>query len=234
MLKANNITKTYGKLVAVDNVSYNMNPGEICVLVGPNGAGKSTLIKSTLGLLRHKGKVRLNSYEMNSLEARKITGYVPETPILHELLTVKEHVQFMASAYGVKEAEVPMNELFVRLDLFDKQDKLCKELSKGMQQKVSICCAAIIRPKIIFMDEPMIGLDPKAIRECKAMLNEWKAQGTSILVSTHIIDSIDTLWDRVLMMNKGKIVRETERRVFESESSRSLEELFFSVMEDVS
>lgn len=160
MLMAENIFKKYGKLVAVDNVSYNMNPGEICILVGPNGAGKSTLIKSTLGLLRHKGKVRLNSYEMNSPEARKLTGYVPETPLLHELLTVREHVQFIASAYGVKEPEEFMNTLFDRLDLDDKQDKLCKELSKGMQQKVSICCAAIIRPKIIFMDEPMVGLDP--------------------------------------------------------------------------
>lgn len=232
MLTAENIFKKYGKLVAVDNVSDNMNPGEICILVGPNGAGKSTLIKSTLGLLRHKGKVRLNSYEMNSPEARKLTGYVPETPLLHELLSVREHVQFIASAYGVKEPEEFMNTLFDRLDLDDKQDKLCKELSKGMQQKVSICCAAIIRPKIIFMDEPMVGLDPKAIRECKTMLNEWKAQGASVLVSTHIIDSIDTLWDRVLMMNKGKIIREIGREAFESELSVSLEELFFSVMED--
>jgi ABC-2 type transport system ATP-binding protein len=233
MLKVENITKTYGKLVAVDNVSFAINKGEICILVGPNGAGKSTLIKSILGLLKHKGKVRLGSYDMESIEVRRLTGYAPETPILHELLTVREHVQFIASAYGVEDWEGYMKVLFERFDLTDKQDKLCKELSKGMQQKVSLCCAAIIRPGIIFLDEPMIGLDPKAIRVFKAMLTEWKAQGTSVLLSTHIIDSIDSLWDRIFIINKGRIIREIERKTFGSKQSETLEEMFLSIMEEV-
>ncbi|HHW22216.1 MAG TPA: ABC transporter ATP-binding protein [Clostridiaceae bacterium] len=234
MLRVENITKSYGKLVAVDNVSFKINKGEICILVGPNGAGKSTLIKSILGLLKHKGKVRLGSYDMESIEARRITGYAPETPILHELLTVREHVQFIASAYGVEDWEEPMRVLFDRFDLTDKQNKLCKELSKGMQQKVSLCCAAIISPAMIFLDEPMIGLDPKAIREFKAMLAEWKARGASVLLSTHIIDSIDSLWDRVIMISKGRIIKEIERKSFEDYRSESLQDMFLSIMEEVS
>lgn len=234
MLSVENVTKTYGKLVAVNNVSFRIDPGEICILVGPNGAGKSTLIKSMLGLLKYKGRVRFGSYEMDSIEARRITGYVPETPILHELLTVREHVQFIASAYGTEGWEEYMEVLFERLDLTDKQEKLCKELSKGMQQKVSICCAAIIRPEVLFLDEPMVGLDPKAIRELKEMLIEWRAEGKSILLSTHLIDSIDTLWDRVLIMSKGRIIREIDRTTFETEPSGNLEKTLLSVMEEVS
>lgn len=234
MLRAEHITKYYGKVRAVDDVSYSLNPGEICVLLGPNGAGKSTLVKSTLGLLKHKGTVLLDREPMDSQKARSVTGYVPEAPILHELLTVKEHVQFIASAYGIKDGDDLRNELFRRLELSDKEEKLCKELSKGMQQKVSLCCAAILRPKVLFLDEPMIGLDPKAIRELKEMLMEWRASGTAILISTHIIDSIDTLWDRVLIMRQGRIIRAVDRKSLESESDKSLESLFFEVTEGAS
>ena len=192
------------------------------------------MIKSTLGLLKHKGKVHLNKFIIDSPDARKITGYVPESPILHELLTVREHVQFIASAYGIENAEESINLLFEKFDLTDKQDKLCKELSKGMQQKVSICCAAIIKPKVLFLDEPLIGLDPKAIRELKETILQWKNEGMSILISTHIIDSISNLWDRVFIMKQGKIVQQVNRSAFEEQPSKTLENIFFDVMEGVS
>lgn len=117
--------------------------------------------------------------------------------------------------------------MFDRFDLSDKTDKLGKELSKGMQQKVSICCGVIIRPKVILFDEPMIGLDPKAIKELKALFVELKDQGCSVLISTHIIDTIKEVWDKILIMNKGKIVSSISRDEIKDESE--IEERFFAV-----
>jgi ABC-2 type transport system ATP-binding protein len=227
MLEIMNVSKRYGNVLAADSVSFSVSPGEISVLLGPNGAGKTTILKCIAGLLRYDGGIRIKGFDNRSIDAKRFFSYVPETPALYDSLTVEEHIEFIARAYSLKNYREYANELFERFDLDDKRNKLGKELSKGMQQKVSICCAVITRPDAILFDEPMIGLDPKAIRELKSLLLELKEAGCALLVSTHIIDSIKEIWDKVLIMNRGKIIENRLRT--NPESDEELERLFFKV-----
>ena len=141
MLKAKDVTKKYGKLVANNSVSLTVDDGEIAVLLGPNGAGKSTLIKCICGLLRFQGEISLNGKSNKSIEAKGSLGYVPEIPAVYDLLTVSEHLEFIRRSYKVSD-DGTGDRLLKRFELYGKRDKLGKELSKGMQQKLSICCAA--------------------------------------------------------------------------------------------
>ena len=230
MLNVSHLTKKYHKFVANDNLTFMVKDGETAVLAGPNGAGKSTAIKCIAGLLRFDGEIELCGHKNKTIEAKKILGYVPEIPAPFELLTVWEHMEFIARAYQLEDWQDRANELMRRLELTDKKDKLGKELSKGMQQKISICCAMLIEPKILLFDEPLVGLDPHAIKELKLMLGEMKAKGTTIVSSTHMLDSVEGVWDRVFIMMNGRI--EAERtRVQVEETGENLEELFFSITE---
>ena len=226
MLQTKNLTKTYGKYKATDNVNLTVESGEIGILLGPNGAGKSTVIKSIAGLLRYKGEVLIEGMDAKSIEAKKIFAYVPELPAMYEALTVREHIEFIIKAYKLSVSEKEIGELFERFELSDKQDKLGNELSKGMMQKVSICCALIIKPKVIMLDEPMVGLDPAAIKELKKVILEMKEAGTTILISTHMLEMVKELWDVMFVMDKGNIVASYKKSDVKDED---LEDLFFHV-----
>lgn len=231
MLRVDNITKFYNKTPAISNVSFEIEEGQVAVLAGPNGAGKSTTIKSIAGLLKYEGSIEVCGYKNKSTEGKRRLGYIPEIPELFPLLTVYEHVEFMAHAYGVKDYKEEAERLLTMYELWDKKDKYGSELSKGMMQKVSICCCLITRPKVILIDEPMIGLDPKAIRLTKDLISQLKEGGASILISTHLLDSVQGLWDRVLIMKEGKIVYSRDRKDF-AEGDTSLEDIFFEVTEE--
>lgn len=231
MLSVKKLVKQYDNVLAVDNMSFEVNEGEVAVLLGPNGAGKSTTIKCITGLLRYKGEIEVCGYKNKTVEAKKLFSYVPETPALYDMLTVYEHLEYIANAYGIKNYKEKAEELLERFDLSDKRDKLGKELSKGMQQKVSICCGLITNPKVMLFDEPMIGLDPKAIKELKKVFLELREQGCSVIISTHIIDSIDEIWDKALIVNKGIVVFARTRKEL-TEKNESLEEIFFQVTEE--
>lgn len=224
MLSVKNVTKKYGKILANNDVSIEIPSGEIAVLLGPNGAGKSTLIKSVCGLLRCEGGITLNGADNKSTEAKSILGYVPEMPAVYDLLTVGEHLEFIRRAYKMTDDGLG-DRLLERFELSDKKNTLAKELSKGMQQKLSICCALVHRPKIVIFDEPMVGLDPHAIKQLKELFGELKNEGASVLISTHMIDSVEDYWDSVYIMVKGE-VRAWRRK---SDGDFSLEELFFTV-----
>lgn len=230
MLNVSHLTKKYHKFVANDNLTFIVNDGETAVLAGPNGAGKSTAIKCIAGLLRFQGEIELCGFNNKSIDAKKILGYVPEIPAPFELLTVWEHMEFIARAYALTDWEDRANELMRRFELDDKRNKLGMELSKGMQQKISICCAMLIEPKVLLFDEPLVGLDPHAIKELKQMLIEMKAKGTTIIISTHMLDSVEGVWDRVFIMMNGRIEAERSRKQVE-ESGENLEELFFNITE---
>lgn len=226
MLQIQDLTKKYGKNLAVDHVSFQVDAGRIGILLGPNGAGKSTVIKSIAGLLRYTGNIWIGDLPARSLEAKKIFAYVPEMPAMYEALTVKEHFDFIVKAYGLANTEEDVNELMKRFELADKKDKLGNELSKGMMQKVSICCALLIRPKVILLDEPMVGLDPKAIKELKEVLAELRQSGVTVLVSTHMLEMVKELWDDIFIMDKGTIQGQFSR---EDAKNQDIEELFFGI-----
>lgn len=230
MLNVSHLTKKYNHFVANNNMSFMVSEGEIAVLAGPNGAGKSTAIKCIAGLLRFEGEIEICGYNNKSIEAKRILGYIPEIPAPFELLTVWEHMEFIARAYRLENWQEHAEQLLRRMELTDKKDKMGKELSKGMQQKISICCALLINPRVVLFDEPFVGLDPHAIKELKAMLFELKEQGATIIISTHMLDSVEEFWDKLLIMMEGRIEAERERRQVEK-TGENLEELFFKITE---
>lgn len=230
MLNVNNVTKKYGKVIANENISLQIADGQIAVLLGPNGAGKSTIIKNIIGFLKYQGSVTVDGLLNKSIEAKRIMGYIPEIPSLYPNLTVDEHMEFVARAYKLENYKEYKEELLRRFELDDKKKKFGDALSKGMQQKLSICCGMLPKPKLILFDEPMIGLDPHAIKELKTMLLELKQQGASILVSTHMIDSIEELWDTTYIMMKGRVAAVVERDKL-GEGDKSLEDIFFEITE---
>ena len=230
MLSVSGVTKKYGKNIACNNVSFHLPPGGITVILGPNGAGKSTLLKSITGFLRYDGQILVNGLDNKSVEAKRIFGYVPEIPSLYPNLTVGEHMEFIARAYRLTDYKAYATELLDRFELSDKRKKFGDELSKGMQQKLNLCLGLLPRPRLLLMDEPMIGLDPHAIKELKQLMAEMREEGRTVLVSTHMIDSVSLLWDRALIMQKGILRANVTREELQAQST-SLEELFFAITE---
>lgn len=230
MLSVRDVTKRYGKLVANDGVSFDVQPGEISVLLGPNGAGKSTLIKCIAGLLKFSGTILINGNGNKSLQAKRNLGYIPEIPALYDMLTVWEHMEFIARAYSLEAWKDRAEQLLQRFELDDKKKKLGNELSKGMQQKVSICCGLLPNPKVILLDEPLVGLDPHAIKELKTMMTELRNDGAALLISTHMLDSVEKFWDSSNIMMKGRIAARRTRKEIEG-SGEDLEALFFKITE---
>ncbi len=228
MLTVNGVTKKYKKFTANDNLTFTIGDGEVGILLGPNGAGKSTIIKSIAGLLKYQGTIEIDGKDNHSLEAKRLLGYVPEIPALYDTLTVEEHLEFIRRAYRVEDASIK-EQLLERFELADKRKKMGKELSKGMQQKVSICCALVHNPSVVIFDEPMVGLDPHAIKELKQLFRELKAEGKTVLISTHMIDTIEDYWDVAHIMMHGKIAATKHNRGDEDE--KSLDELFFEITE---
>jgi ABC-type multidrug transport system ATPase subunit len=230
MLEVTNLSKSYNKTLAVKNVNFRAEKGEIAVLAGPNGAGKSTIIKSIAGLLRYDGVIKVCGMDNKSVEGKRALGYIPEMPAMFPLLSISEHITLMAHAYGVKDYEDRAEELLNLFDLWDKKEKYGSELSKGMQQKVSICSALITDPSVLLIDEPMIGLDPKAIKIMKEILVDLKKNGTTILISTHLLDSVQELWDRILIMKDGEFLLAKAKEELDLKD-KSLEDIFFEITE---
>ena len=229
ILKTTDLTKKYNNKAVVDNLNIEIRKGEIFGLLGPNGAGKSTIIKCITGFLKYNGQIGINGLNNKSVEAKRIIGYVPEIPSLYPNLTVEEHLEFVARAYKLKDYKEYMNELLDRFELSDKRGKFGDELSKGMKQKLSVCCGLITKPRLIIFDEPMIGLDPHAIKELKLVFKELASEGATVLISTHMIDSIDDLWDVTYIMQEGRIKASVNRE--DETENRHLEDIFFEITE---
>lgn len=233
MLEVSHVTKKYGKTIALNDLCLSLDEGSVTVLLGPNGAGKSTLMKAMMGLLRHDGTITVKGLSVKSSEARRIMGYIPELPSLYPTLTVSEHLEFLARAYRLKDYRDDIDRLLERFELADKKKKFGDELSKGMQQKLNLCLGLLPRPEVLLLDEPMIGLDPHAIKELKTIVEELRAEGRTVLISTHMIDSVDMLWDRCLIMQDGYLKANVRKNDLDA-SGRTLEECFFAVTEGLS
>lgn len=225
MLVVQNVTKMYKDLAANNNVSFTLKDNQITILLGENGAGKSTIIKSIVGFLNFEGSISLDNKDIHELEVKRQIGYVPEVPELYNELTLWQQIQFVAYAYGVKDFEETANYYINLFRISDKKDELCGALSKGMKQKVSVICALVLKPRILILDEPMIGLDPEAIRDLKLVLEQLKDR-CMILISTHLIDSVTSIWDQVIIMNHGNIVFNATKEEFEG-TTETLEEIYF-------
>ena len=226
MLEIQELSKSYGKHLAVDQVSFFVPDGQVGVLLGPNGAGKSTIIKSIAGLVRYRGRIGIQGMSSRTLDAKRLLGYVPEIPAMFDYLTVREQVEYIRRAYASPVTAEEIEEMFVRFELADKQEKTGNELSKGMMQKVSICCALAIRPKVLLLDEPMVGLDPRAIKELKEVVLEQKEKGVTVLISTHMLEMVEELWDVMFVMEKSHIIGSYRKA---DVGEKDLDDLFFEM-----
>lgn len=226
MIEVNGLTKIYDGFIAVDDIGLVAKPGKITVLLGPNGAGKSTTIKSIANLLKFEGEINICGYRNDTIEAKRCFGYVPETPILYDLLTINEHIDFIGNAYQVDNYQEIADKYLELFKLTNKRSSMAKELSKGMTQKLSMLLALLIQPKALLIDEPMVGLDPASIEDVLKIFKLLKEEGCAVLVSTHIIDIISDIYDEAYIMNKGKIIKHVLKDELGNET---LKEYFFEL-----
>ena len=210
MIQVENITKKYGNFTAVDSISFEIDEGEIVGFLGPNGAGKSTTMNMITGFIEpSKGRIIVDGYDISKKpkKAKKQIGYMPEGVPLYSDLTVKEFVAYMADLKGCdrktknEEIEKVLNET----GLLNVQNKLTRNLSRGYKQRVSMAGALVGNPKVIILDEPTVGLDPKQVTEIRALIKELGKKHTVIL-SSHILSEVSQICNRVIIINKGKII----------------------------
>jgi len=212
VIEVKNITKKYGNVVAVDDISFTIKDGEIIGLLGPNGAGKSTTMNTITGFIEQtEGNVIINGYDTlkRPKRAKSQIGYMPEGVPLYEDLTTKEFVTYMAELKNVKrkEKKEKVQDVITKTGLAEMQNKLIKNLSRGQKQRVSLAGALVGEPKVIILDEPTVGLDPKQITEIRSLIKDLGKKHTVIL-SSHILSEVSQICDRVIIINKGKIVAE--------------------------
>lgn len=234
-LLVDGLTRRYEDKLAVDGLSFSVASGTILGLVGPNGAGKTTTLRTIAGVLPiQEGRVELAGHDIAREEmlAKRALAYVPDEPAPFEVMTVREHLEFTARLFGVDEWEPRADELLARFDLTDRSDALGSELSRGMRQKLSFCCAWLSEPQVVLLDEPLSGLDPRGIRSARAAISELRDQGAAIVLSSHLLELIEALADRILIIDEGRKVFEgtlqDARTAVSLTESDSLEEIFFA------
>ena len=207
ILRVKNLTKRFKKLTAVNDVSFDIEPGQCFGIVGPNGAGKTTLIRSITTLLKfEEGSVEIEGHDSwkEPVEIKKRIGYVAEVPVPYERLTVWEHVSFIARAYFMRDWQKEAEELLNEFDLTEKRDEFVKYLSKGQKQKVTIICALIHHPRLLLLDEPLIGIDARGARALKNHIKRICDTGGAVLLSAHMLSLVEVLCDTIMVMDKGK------------------------------
>lgn len=237
MLKITHLTKRYGRSEekAVDDLSLELQPGEIFGFLGPNGAGKTTTIKSLTGILPFdEGRIEICGEDLvrSPLQAKRNFGYVSDSHILYDKLTGREYIDFMADMYGVDvdTRKARADALLGRFSLTDAFDQPIKSYSHGMKQKINIIGALIHSPNLWVLDEPMTGLDPQSSFELKEMMREHCAQGKTVFFSTHVLEVAEKLCDRVGIIVKGKLIMVGPMDEIKAKSTdKSLEEVFLSV-----
>ena len=223
MIEVKNVTKKYGNVVAIDDISFSIKDGEIVGLLGPNGAGKSTTMNTITGYIEQtEGNVIINGYDTlkKPKKAKSQIGYMPEGVPLYEDLTIKEFVTYIAELRKVKrkERKEKVQDIIKKTGLEEMQKKLIKNLSRGQKQRVSLAGALVGEPKVLILDEPTVGLDPKQVTEIRSLIKELGKEHTVIL-SSHILSEVSQICDRVIIINKGKIVAEDTPENLESKVS---------------
>jgi len=232
MLKIEHLTKCYGTKKAVDDLSLYIAPGEICAFIGHNGAGKTTAIKSVCGILRFDaGEIYVDgiSVKENPLAAKARLAYIPDNPDLYDFMTGIGYLNFIADIFGV-DAAVRDERIHRFADMLELTADLAQPISAyshGMKQKLAIISALIHEPRLLVMDEPFVGLDPKAAHQLKELMREMCREGTAIFFSTHVLEVAEKLCDKVAIIKGGKLIR--AGRMEEVKGDTSLETVFLEL-----
>lgn len=240
MLRVSKLVKYYKKTLAVDGLSFQVADGEIVGLLGPNGAGKTTILRCITGIVQpSEGTIEIDDLDLAHYEeeVKRRIAFVPEVPTPYEMLTVTEHLRFIAMAYQTMDHFAERADMLMkRFDLYDKRNDLVLSLSKGMKQKLAIACAFIHDARVILLDEPLIGIDPKGVHELKEMIAEAKRAGKSILISTHMLDTAERLCDRIIIIQHGTIIAEGDLASLHQRAKMgtdaTLEDVFLTLTEE--
>lgn len=235
MIEIKNVSKTYdGKKKVLKDVSFKIEDGEIFAFIGHNGAGKTTMIKSIIGILDfEEGNILINnkSIKDNPVECKKIMAYVPDNPDLYENMKAIDFINFICDMYEVDE-EIRKKNTIKYAKMFEIEDKLGDDISSfshGMKQKVALIAALSHEPKVLIMDEPFVGLDPKAVYDMKEIMRDMAKNGKTIFFSTHILDVAEKLCDRVAIIKNGTIVKVGKMK--DIKGDESLEQVFLELGE---
>ena len=207
MIRVDDYHKTYQKTIAVAGLSFEVPGGAILGLVGPNGAGKTTTMRALAGIIRPtSGSLSVAGHDVvaDPLAVKRQLAYIPDDPKLFDALTVWEHLQFIASAYRLGDFAATAERLLEKFELVEKRDTVAQELSRGMRQKVAICCAYLHDPKAILFDEPLTGLDPYAIRALKSSIADRAAAGAAVVISSHLLSLVEDLCTHLLILHRGR------------------------------
>lgn len=232
MIEIKNVSKFYGDKKALNNVSFTVNDGEIFAFIGHNGAGKTTLIKSICGIIDFdKGKILINgkSIKNNPIACKKEMAYVPDDPELYEDMKAISYINFVCDMYDVP-TDVRERNITHYAEVFEMQDELGNEIksfSHGMKQKVALIAALSHEPRVLIMDEPFVGLDPKAIYDMKEIMKDIARRGGTIFFSTHILDMAEKICDRVAIVKNGEIIKVGDMKQIRGD--KSLEKVFLEL-----
>jgi ABC-2 type transport system ATP-binding protein len=231
--------KIYDQTEAVADLSFEVPAGEILGLVGPNGAGKTTTMRALAGIIEPtSGRLAIAGHDLkrDTVAAKSALAYVPDDPHLFDSLTIWEHFQFTASAYRLKDWTASAETLLAQFELLEKRDSPCSDLSRGMRQKVAICCGYLHEPKVIMLDEPLTGLDPRGIRTMQSSIRQRAEAGAAVMVSSHLLSLVEDLCTSVLLMHRGQKLlhgrmADLQREAMGDGREESLEDLFFRLTE---
>lgn len=237
LIETRNLLKRYGDKLAVNNVSFDVQAGEIFGFLGPNGAGKTTTIKMIVGLLQPtSGTVKVDGFDIQSqaLQAKAASGYVPDTPNLYAKLTGRELLRFVGDLYHLDRKQVAhrVDELLRILELAAAAEDTIDSYSHGMQQKTALAAALVHDPRVLVLDEPTVGLDPKSARLIKDILRQMAERGAAVFLSTHILEIAERMCDRIGIINKGELIAigtMDELRELGKSGETSLEDIFLGL-----
>lgn len=239
MIRVEGYKKAYRDTVAVRGLSFEVAAGSVLGVVGPNGAGKTTTMRALCGIIPPSaGRLMVAGHDIveDPIAAKSQLAFIPDEPQLFDVMTVWEHLEFSASIYRLHHFQAEAERLLEQFELTEKRNTIAQELSRGMRQKVAICCAYLHQPKAIIFDEPLTGLDPRGIRTLKASIRERAAGGSAIMVSSHLLDLIDDLCSHLLILNRGEClfqgtIAEAKGRLETAGTDATLEDIFFQLTE---
>lgn len=235
MLKINNLTKIYGTKKVVNDLTVNIDKGEICAFIGHNGAGKTTTLKAIAGIIDFNGgEIFVNGIDVakNPIEAKKQIGFLPDNPELYDNLRGIEYLNFIADVFDIseKEREQRITEYATRLNILQDLNTQISTYSHGMKQKIALISVLLHKPKLYLFDEPFVGLDPVSSHELKEIMKEECKKGSSFFYSTHILESAEKISDTVVIIKKGKLVGSGTLK--EVRGDKDLEDIFLDLEKD--
>jgi len=237
MIQLIDLGKRFGDLIAVDSINLKVNPGEVFGFLGPNGAGKTTTIKMMAGLIKPtSGRVIIDGWDLTEHpnQAKRVIGFIPDRPFIYEKLTALEFLRFIAGLYNLSSngVEGKIDYLFGLFGLTDWQDELIESFSHGMKQRLVMASAFIHQPKLIIVDEPMVGLDPRGASLVKEVFRSFCTRGGTVFMSTHTLEIAEEVCDRIAIIQEGKIIalgnmKELKERA--GSDGKKLESIFFKL-----